>query len=195
MLAALDLRVRRSRLFQREIFSERNDAEQLVSILLQPREIHLRQLSRRNPARANQLRKLRHGRKGKILDRLELRRLNFAETKLRLVNVELFARARWVESDRGLSVERDVDLSDCFVRVEVAVDATERHRFLRVSELDSDQLFRLVHHFFGDARCWGRRRTGRRRRSLCQNINWHLRRRQTGGTKRGKHFEKLSSTF
>ena len=64
--------------------------------------------------------------------------------------------------DRGFGVERDVDLPDRFVRVEVAVDATERHRFLRVSELDSDQLFRLVHHLFGDARRWSRRRTRRR---------------------------------
>ncbi len=57
-----------------------------------------------------------------------------------------------MEGDGRFGIERDIDLADGFIRVEISINTAERHGFLRVSELDADEFFRLVHHLFGDAR-------------------------------------------
>src|SRR5919205_1492801 len=127
--------------------------------------------------RANQFRQLRHGCKSKILDSLKLRRVNLAETELRFVCVELFPCTRRMKSDCRFGVERYIDLPDRFVRVEVTIDATERHRLLRVCEFDANQFLGLMHHLFRDAQRGRWRRTRRRcwRRRLCESIERQLR--------------------
>ena len=40
-----------------------------------------------------------------------------------------------MKSDRGFSVERHVNLANRFVRIEVAIDSAERHRFLRADRV------------------------------------------------------------
>src|SRR5215510_15583468 len=101
-----------------------------------------------------------------------------------------------MKGDGGLGVERHVDLTDGFVRVEVAIDATESHCFLRVRQLDADQFLGLMHHLLADAKrwCWrrARRRCWRWRRRLCENIR-QLRGYETRGAKCGQALDEISS--
>ena len=73
ILSTFDFSVRRGSLFEREIFGQGHDAKQFCPIVLQPREIHLRELSRTDPARANQFSELRDSSEGKVFDVVELR--------------------------------------------------------------------------------------------------------------------------
>ncbi len=49
-----------------------------------------------------------------------------------------------MKSNRRFSVERNVDLSDRLICIEVAINSAKSHRFLRVRELDADQFLGLV---------------------------------------------------
>ncbi len=110
ILAPFYLSVSGCSLLQSEVLGQRDHAQQLWSISLQSIEIHLRQLSRGNLARAKKLGELRDRRKREIFDSLELRQLHFSKAKFGLRNVELFFRTRRMECDRRFSVERNVDL-------------------------------------------------------------------------------------
>src|SRR5262249_18233195 len=89
--------------------------------------------------------------KSEIFDGLKLGQLDFAEAKLTLWCVELFASACRMKGNRGLSVQRHVDLAHSFISIEIAIDTCKSHCFLRVSQLDADKFFRRVQHVFGDA--------------------------------------------
>jgi hypothetical protein len=67
-------------------------------------------------SRAKQFGELRHSRKRKIFDSLELQALNLAESEIwfLLCTVPLLARA-WMKSDRGFGIEWHIDLADRLV--------------------------------------------------------------------------------
>src|SRR5262249_7937512 len=98
----------------------------------------------------HQLRKLQYGGERKILELGIGRWLGpvgnrLSASRTRRLN-RLLSGKRRMERDRRLGVERDLDLTQCLVVGEVTVDSIERHSFLRVGELEADQLFRSVLH-------------------------------------------------
>ena len=139
-LPRLDFALGLCGLFQRQIFGQRDHAEQLRPVLFQPRQIHLRQFDGRDLFRADQFGELRDGANARSSTELNFGGSTLLSFDLRLRGVEFFAWRRGVKSDRRLGVERHVDLAQCFVTVEVAVDAWQGHRLLRVGQFDSDQL-------------------------------------------------------
>ena len=132
IFAPLDFGIRSGRLFQCQIFSQGHNAQQSGSKTLQPREVHLRKLDRGNFARAQQFGQLRNSCESKIIDRLELWQLNFAEAELCLCAIQFLPCPRWMESDSRLSIERHIDLAYRLVVVEQPVDARKRHCFLGI---------------------------------------------------------------
>jgi hypothetical protein len=61
------------------------------------------------------------------------------------------SRQRRMKYHGRFGIKRHINLAHHLVAVEIAVHATERHVFLLVSELDSDQLLGVAHHLFRDA--------------------------------------------
>ena len=45
---------------------------------------------------------------------------------------------RGMKDNRGFGIKRHIDLANGFVTIEVAVDSAQRHRLLRVSQLNAD---------------------------------------------------------
>src|SRR5262249_25426564 len=118
-----------------------------------------------------------------------------AKTKLSPGCIQRLPRTRRMKGYGWFGVEWYVDLANGFVRIEIAIDAAERHRFLCVGELDADQFLRLVHHLFGNARCGRWRRTRRRcwRRRLGQSLKRQVRDRETGSAERRQELDEISS--
>src|SRR5713226_8379606 len=87
---------------------------------------------------------------------------------------------------RRFGVERHIDLAKRLVALKASIDTWQRHRFLRVGQLDADQLFGGAHHFLGDAL--------RRWRGLLLNSfserDVNARRREPGDSDCWKHLHK-----
>ena len=55
-----------------------------------------------------------------------------------------------MECDRGLGIERYINLAHGLVIIQIVIDASLRHRFLCVGQFNANQLLGVVHHLFGD---------------------------------------------
>src|SRR2546422_876248 len=76
----------------------------------------------------------------------------FARPELcRGLAVELFTRQRGMKRRSRFGIERHVDLAKRLVAREASIHARQRHHFLSIVQLNTDQLLGGVHHFFGHA--------------------------------------------
>ena len=71
--------------------------------------------------------------------------------KLRRPGIEFSAGQCRMKQSGRLGVERNFDLSQSFVSIEVGTYVLKRHRFLGIGEFNSDELLGLAQHFFRHA--------------------------------------------
>ena len=155
VLARADLLVGLRRLGERQLLGERDDAVELRSVLLQPIEIHLREVgggdlstldewSQRGDREECEIVERGSRRGGRLEGHFDLR----ARRRARL---GLPAREVRTEGDGRLRVERNVDRAQLLEGVEVAVDAAERLRLFGIGEVDAEDLLAALQRVLADA--------------------------------------------
>jgi hypothetical protein len=126
------------------------------TVTVQPREIHFREVGRSNPAGCDKSRKRRNRLEcdalGRLADVHDLRSRGVIEPHPRSrASLRLFAGQERSELNCRLRVERDVDLPQRFVILEVAVDVPQHHLFFGIGELKAIHLFSALDRFFSES--------------------------------------------
>ena len=130
-----------------DVVEERDDVVQLGVVAVQPREVHLGQLDRRDLPGAQEL--------GEMADRPErdvfeirgtLHRRRGAEAERQLRPVHLDARHERAEVKRRRDVVGDVDRAHLLVAREVLVRGVDHRLQLGLGELEAGQLHRVGDH-------------------------------------------------
>ena len=160
--AGLDLLVSGGGLRARQVLRQRDDAVELIAVVLEPREIHAGEIGRRDPAALDERREDGDRLEGQILQvrrRVRPRRLGDGEPD----GARGFARRQrgqtcsgltpvGTEGHRRLGVERDVEPAQLLVAIEVPADAAGGHLLFRVGEVQVVDLLGALQDVLAESR-------------------------------------------
>ncbi len=153
ILAGPDFPIGFGGVFERDVFGEGDEAEQLGRILLHAREVHLGQVCGRDRARAQQRSKPGDRPVGGVFQvrrRLDGRHRGDGGGKALRTFDGLAIGQAGVEGERGLGVVRDIDLAQGFVVTQRPVDAGEHHVHFAVLKIEAKQHEGAFQLIFGD---------------------------------------------
>ena len=171
---------------QRQILGERHHAIQFRPVLLQPLEVHLRQIGGRHITTLDQWRQGRHGKEGELVESRMTRGRRMQR------HFDFCARcgawfgrlARQIRPERHcrLDIERNVDLSQRLEGLEIPVHAAQGLLLVGIREVHAEHFLGGVEHLFRDSLLL-----------LLLRLLGQCRHRQPSGN-RGRHrFEETSS--